>query len=392
MQEGFVPDAVVANKLDKSRAELFSYIEKNTDYIENNYPVFFGKVASIFDQMNVPVPDQAHDEFIDAVTYKIFDVTSRADDTKFVARLCEIACGIKRKKEKKAGVHLAAAVKLMKIGRYLEASTFLKPYWKHDVSVGCWYAYCFYALYKEGSQEQGFSSSERWNYLKRARQHLEELAQWKPPLHRLVKGEIRSDTWLDEPFWMMIFSATEWFPENRWYLQTGFAKAKADANEVVLVKMLQVALVRFPDDMLFFREAYRMRFEQAELSDALGLVRAMREKFPDDLEPIYYGIRTAFYLSGDAEFNEFRNLAVEKGMAGHVLAVADFAHAYLRGKQNQALLCLGDFKRKYPSLQYYADLLEFVVADCSGTVDGSRQVVFRSVDNYCIRMIGIKDL
>lgn len=391
MREGFVPEVVVSNKLERSRAELFSYIEKNIEYIENNYPVFFGKVTSIVDQMNTPVPDQAHDEFIDAVTYKVLDATSRANDNKFVVRLCEIACGIKRKKEKKAGVHLAAAVKLMKIGRYLDASVFLKPYWKHDAAVGCWYAYCFYALYKEGSLEPGFSSSERWNYLKRARQHLEELGQWKPPLHRLVKGEIRDDTWLDEPFWMMIFSATEWFPESRWYLQTGFAKAKADKNDVVLVKMLQVALVRFPDDMLFFREAYRMRFEQAELSDALGLVRAMREKFPDDLEPIYYGIRTAFYLSGDAEFNEFRSLAVEKGMPGHALAVIDVAHAHLRGRQNQATLCLEDMQRRYPSLQYYADLLEFIIADCSGTIAGSRQAVFRSVDNYCMRAIGVRD-
>ncbi len=391
MEEGFVPDVVVSSMLDKSKAELFDYINKNVEYIDGNFPVFFGKVASLFDQMSIPVPEQAYDEFVDAVTYKVFDTTRRADDTKFILRLCDIAAGIKRKKERIAGVHLAAAVKLIKIGRYLEALTFLKPYWKHDAEVGCLYAYCHYALYKEGSTEPGFSSGERWNYLKLARQYLEELSQWKPPLNRLVRGEMKSDRWLDEPFWMMIFSATEWFPENRWFIQIGFRKAKNDKNQVVLVKMLQVALVRFPDDMIFFREAYYMRFDQAELGDALGLVRAMREKYPDDIEPIYYGIRTSFYLTGDKEFNEFRRLAAEKGMAGHVLAIADFAHAFLRGKQTESTLCLESFKRKYPSQNYYADLLEFVVVEGTGKVEGIRGAVFRSVDNYCQRMLGIKE-
>jgi hypothetical protein len=392
MQDGFIPDVVISSKLDKYKAELFDYISNNTEYIDENFPVFFGKIASILERANVSIPDSVHDEFVDAITYRMMDASSRASDPKFISRLCEIACGIKRRKEKKAGIHLAVAVKLMKISRYLDAMAYLKPYWKHDAVVGCWYAYCYYALFKEGSTEPGYNSGERWNYLKASRQHLEELSQWKPGINRLVVGELRTDPWLEQPFWLMIFSATEWLPETRWFLEVGFNKAKKDRNDAVLVKMLQVALVRFPDDLFFLREAYRLKFEQAELGEALSLIRDMIAKYPDELEPIYLGIRTSFYISGDAEYNEFRRLAEQKGMAGHILLVIDFAYAYIRGRQSQATLFLDEFKRTYPALSYYSSLLEFVTTECSDKVDGIRRTVFLSVDSFCMRMLNLKEL
>ena len=97
---------------------------------------------------------------------------------------------------------------------------------------------------------------------------MDELGQLRPGLQRLVRGELEQDSWLAEPFWVMIFLATEWLPDNRWFLQIGLARAKQDRNDVALVKMLQIALVRFPDDISFYREAYHLKFEQGDLGDA----------------------------------------------------------------------------------------------------------------------------
>mgnify|MGYP000848494433 FL=1 len=392
MADGFIPEIVISNQLDKSKAEIFSFIESNAEAIDENFPSFFGRVVTILDRAGVPIPDAAHDEFIDAIAYRVFDVSKRAGDVKFVNRVCEIACGMKRKKERKAGVHLAAAVKLMKIGMPLTAAAYLQPYRRHDAVVGCWHAYCYYTLYKEGSAEPGYSAAERWNYLKLARQHLDELGQLRPGLWRLVRGELEQDRWLAEPFWMMIFLATEWMPDNRWFLEIGLSRAKQENNSVALVKLLQIGLVRFPGDMLFYREAYNLKFDQGDLADALGLISDMLQRFPDDLEPVYYGLRTTLYLPREGEFNRFRTLAEEKKMPGHVLCLIDYVYAFLRGRKEQANLCLDEFRRKYPSLSYYSDLLRFATtADLPARPEGINQAIFSSVDQFCKRMLKIGD-
>ncbi|WP_292521316.1 hypothetical protein [Methanoculleus sp.] len=389
MADGFVPEVVVSNRLEKAKAEIFSYIESNAEAIDENFASFFGNVVTILDRAGVPITNQVYDEFIDAIVYRVFTVSKRAGDVRFLNRACDIACGMKRKKERKAGVHLAAAAKLMKIGMPLAAAAYLQPYRKHDTAVGCWYAYCHYILYKDGSNEPGYSVAERWNYLKSARQYMEELGQLRPGLQRLARGELEQDPWLAEPFWMMIFLATEWMPDNRWYLEIGILRAKQENNTVALVKMLQIGLIRFPGDILFYREAYHLKFEQGDLGDALGLIRDMLQKFPDDPEPVYYGLRTALYLPREAEFNEFRRLADERKMPGHVLCLIDYAYAFLRGRRGQAALCLEEFRRKYPSLNYYSDLLGFATAETTVRPDGVNRAIFTSIDHFCKRMLKI---
>lgn len=391
MADGFIPEVVVSNRLEKAKAEIFSYIESNAEAIDENFAAFFGNVVTILDRAGVPITEKVHDEFIDAIVFRVFDVSKRAGDAKFLNRACEIACGMKRKKERKAGVHLAAAVKLMKIGMPLAAAAYLQHYRKHDAAVGCWYAYCYYMLYKDGSAEPGYSAAERWNYLKAARQYMEELGQLQPGLQRLVRGELERDPWLAEPFWMMIFLATEWIPNNRWFLEIGIARGKQENNNVALVKMLQIGLIRFPDDMFFYREAYHLKFEQGDLADALGLIYDLIRRFPDDPEPVYYGLRTSLYLPRETEFNEFRRIADEIKMPGHVLCLIDYTYAFLRGRKEQAGLCLDQFHRQYPSLNYYSDILRFVTADLPATENGIKLAVFTSVDHFCKKMLKIAE-
>ncbi|MBN1194762.1 MAG: hypothetical protein JXA08_05390 [Methanomicrobiaceae archaeon] len=393
MERGFVPDAVIEEKLEHMQAELFLYIDRNIEVIEQNLPVFFGQVASILEKATVKIPDAAHDEFIDGVAFHIFGVSRRISDQKFVARIADLAPGIKRNREKKSGIHVAAAIHLIRIGKFLEASHYLKPYKKHDARVGTWYAYCHYALYKDGSQEAGFNPGNRWNYAKLARQAMEDLSTWKPRHNLIVKGILTSAKWMEKPFWVMLFSAVEWFPEEQWYLNIGIKIGKEDANGVALAKMLQIALGRFPGDMVFFRESYFSNFDQGELDGAIALIRDMRQRYPREVEPVYYGLRTSFFMPGTTFFTEFRTAAEEVSMPSHVLQIVDFSFEYFKGQQAPASVCLEHFLESYPGFDYFAHLLDFVAFRCEAPDQKKavRLAVFTAVDNYCRRMLQIKE-
>ncbi|MEA2034610.1 MAG: hypothetical protein U9N40_03850 [Euryarchaeota archaeon] len=391
MAESFIPDAVFSDKLEKNRKELFEYIDNNPNSVDQNFPVFFGQVASILDQANVHIPDQAHDELIDAVTYKFFEKSTRMGEQKFTNRVCKLAGSIKRNKKKMDGIHLAAAVNLMKNRKYLEAIVYLKPYRKYDAEVGCWYAYCYYALYKEGSDEPGFKASERWNYAKISQKAMAELSRWKPPLHRLVKGELAGKPFTDKPFWYIIFNAIEWEPTDRWFPKIGILKAKKDHNETVLAKLLQTTHVRFPNDMYFFREMYLRYFEEGELDGAIYLIDEMRERHPMEHEPIYYGIRTAFFLPGDETFKKFRAAAEVNQMPLHIIMILDFGYAYLKGKNKQAEICLEEFSKTFPTFSYFSELLQYIVIKDTNQSKQKKFVVFKAIDQFCIRTLPIKD-
>lgn len=122
----------------------------------------------------------------------------------------------------------------------------------------------------------------------------------------------------------------------------------------------------------------------------MGLIRDLAQRFPDDPEPVYYSLQTALYLPGE-EFNAFRKTADRLKMPGHVLCLIDYTHALLRERRGQAALCLGEFQRKYPSLNYYSDILRFVTTDIPSTEKGVNTAVFTSVDHFCKRMLKIGD-
>ncbi len=389
MGTGYIPDAVILNKLEAKRGDLFQYIEKNIGIIDDNLPLFLGKVTSLLEKANVTIPDPAHDALIDAVTFKVMSTSPRATDAEYIARLCELTKGMKREHEKVGGIDLAAGITLMKHKQYLQAAPYLEPYRSYDAQIGCWHAFCYYALYRDGSEEPGFIPSERWNYFKIARKLMGELGQWSPAYHRLISGELDDMNWLWEAFWLMIFSAMEWLPEERWYIELGIKKAKETENEVILARLLQIALVRFPHDMSFYREAYFRNFNEGELDGAIALVREMEKQHPLELEPLYYGLRTSFYMQDASLYSEYRRAAVEKQMPVHVLQILDFGYAFMKGKTEQAGLCLDEFGDTFPQFRYFSGLMEYIVVVQKLQDNDTRRAVFRAIDQFCIRMLQI---
>ena len=96
MAGGFIPEIVVSDRLDKAKAEIFSFIETNAEAIDENFPSFFGKIATILERTDVPIPDQAHAEFNDAVVYHVLNDSRRDSDPRFVSGVCDVAIGLRR--------------------------------------------------------------------------------------------------------------------------------------------------------------------------------------------------------------------------------------------------------------------------------------------------------
>jgi hypothetical protein len=56
---------------------------------------------------------------------------------------------------------------------------------------------------------------------------------------------------------------------------------------------------------------------------------------------------------------------------------------------DQANLSLDEFHRKYPSLNYYSEILRFVTTEIPPTEKSVKRAVFLSVDNFCKKMLRI---
>jgi len=50
---------------------------------------------------------------------------------------------------------------------------------------------------------------------------------------------------------------------------------------------------RFFDDMYFLRELYKLKLEKRDAGGVAGVVKQMTQQYPDEFEPIYYGLKLA---------------------------------------------------------------------------------------------------
>ena len=50
----------------------------------------------------------------------------------------------------------------------------------------------------------------------------------------------------------------------------------------------------------------------------------MTQQYPDELEPIYYGLKLAIITTREDVFDRFRKLAVSKNFPQHALTLLDF--------------------------------------------------------------------
>lgn len=124
-----------------------------------------------------------------------------------------------------------------------------------------------------------------------------------------------------------------------------------------------------------------------------GVVKQMTQQFPDDIEPIYYGLKLSIITARSETYSRFRKLALSKNIPPNVLVLLDFAFELMSGKQYEALACLDEIKQKFGPHHYYVTLLEYAVHDFLSEDEKktkkAKKAMIDSLDQFCMKLLKI---
>ncbi|KUG21011.1 MAG: hypothetical protein KO206_06880 [Methanomicrobiaceae archaeon] len=392
MGDEWQPEAMLNRKLDQLKDSMFDYIEKNIERIDASPPVFFGHVAAALERSFPDIRSEVHDEFIDAIALKLLMTMKTSPGNEQIEKVLRHAMGMKRGKRGRATLEIIAGLKLINSGNYVDAIEYLAKYRQFDAAIYTAIAYCHYAqsLPRTGAGQQGPRPNEMEL---RAREEMLALARARPPINRIRSLELK-DSQLNALFWFMLDLAIEWFPGEPELLRIGIRKAKADGDAGRRSGLLRIATDRFHDDRDFLAESFAWQIEQRNGSGAAGIVKQMMQQYPDDPEPIYFGLKLAIIASQQQSYASFRKLAIIKGMPQHLLLITDCVFEAFCGRKNEAILCFEEVKRAYGRKHHYISALEYILRDAfSGDDERARRAkstLLHSVDQYCMRALQIQ--
>jgi hypothetical protein len=397
MVEEWQPDAIIRLKLDQIKHDFFDYIDKNIDKIDANIPVFYGHVIATLEKNTPEISDDLHDQFIDNITIRVLNTSKRSDDLAFIEKLFDYAERNKRNKKGKAIYDIMLGIKMVDLGKYPEAMEMLKKYRTADVLILPALAYCYLVPALKTGENINAEELIRGPTpaALAAREQMIELVRLKPPVNRLKEMGIGDDPGINKIFWFMLKQAIEWFPSEREFLRIGIEKATKDSRKDIREELLSTAIERFFDDMYFLRESYKLKLESRDAGGVAGIVRQMTQQYPDELEPVYYGLKLAIITNREDVYYKFRKLALSKNIPKNALLLLDYAFELVNGKQHEALACLDEIRMKFGAQHYYVTLLEYVahdfLSDDEKKVKQAKKAIIDSIDQYCMKLLKIKD-
>ena len=391
-------DAIVYEKLNLLKKDFFGYIESNTEKVDANLPVFFGHVVSALENSFPDIPDESYDEFIDYITFEVLDASKNSGDFEYVRKVIHNALRFKKKKDAETGINIVVGLKLLKVGDYPHAIDYLKNYCNLDAKVGTAVAYCYYALsLREFRSDDESAKNQRPGEMELlARETLLNLAHTSTPIHRLKQLELEDPSFLEKFFWQMIFLGLDWFPSERWFLEIGLENAALAHDTGMRKRLLDISSERFYNDFHFLRVMYYYYLDNRDASGAAGVLNHLIKQYPDDLEPIYLGLRFSLLTKKKITYHSFRKLANQKGMPVHTIYLFDVAFDLLNGDKTDALNRIAEFEKEFPHLQYYATTLRYIANDFYSNDElqkkKAKKALLDSVDQYCSEEIKKKGL
>ena len=98
MDEECQPDAIVRVKLNQLKKDFFDYIDKNSNKIDANVPVFYGQVIDTLEKTLPNVNDDLYDHFIDSITMRVLEKSNMSKDIADVEKLFDYAERNKRRR------------------------------------------------------------------------------------------------------------------------------------------------------------------------------------------------------------------------------------------------------------------------------------------------------
>ncbi|KLK88198.1 hypothetical protein SZ63_03880 [Methanoculleus sediminis] len=391
MEDAWQPEALRNRRLEQLRATMDDYIVKNTGQVEENLPVFFGHVAATLDKTFPDLDDRTYDDFIDATVSALLGVTSEAPTPEFLDKVLRHAMGNKRRRKGRATLDVIVALKLIDSGNYYQAMECLTPHRSYDGRINAAIAYCYYALSLAKNQKSRLRPDDLELH---AREEMLNLSRVRAPLNRLGLFN-RKDSRLNSIFWFMLDLAFAWFPSEPEFYRMGVTWTKHEGDVERRNHLLAHATERFSDDRFFLTEAFNTRVELRNGSGAAAIVKQMMQQYPDDLEPLYYGMKLAILGAQPRSYASFRKLAILKEFPRHLLLMLDAVFEVMCNHKMESYVCFEEAKKASPGRDYYTTALDYILRDF---IEGdeerakrARSTFFTAMDQYSMRVLKIRE-
>jgi hypothetical protein len=382
-------DALVYDKLNLLIKDFSGYIERNTTKVDENLPVFFGHMISALEKSFPDIPDESYDDFIDSITFKVLDASQNINDFEYIRKVILNALRLKNRKDADRGINLVVGLKLLKSGVYGHALDFLKKYAPVDAKIGLAVAYCQYVLsLREFKKDEAVQRNQRPGEMELlARETLLNLARIRPPVNQVKQLDIDDPAFLEKISWQMIFLGLEWFPSEKWFIEVGLKNATDTENTEMKKRLLEIGSERFYTDMVFLTEMYYFKLENRDASGAAGVVNQLIKQYPDDLEPVYLGLKLSLLLTKKITYQSFRKLAITKGMPASIVELFDLSFDLLNQDKKAAMGRITEFEREFPHYRYYVTALRYIAADFFSEnetrVKRAKKALIDSIEQYC---------
>jgi hypothetical protein len=383
-------DAIVYDKLNLLKKDFTGYIERNTEKVDANLPVFYGHVISALDNSFPDILDESYDEFIDHITFEVLNASRNSSDLTYINKVIQNAIRFKRRKDAETGITIIVGLKLVKAGDYAHAIDFLKKYRFLDAKIGTALAYCYYALsLREFKKTDDTLESQRPGEMELlARETMLALARTPPPINQVKQLELDDPSFLEKIFWQMIFLGLEWFPSERWFIEAGLENAALTRDTDTRKRLLDIISERFYNDIHFLRVMFYYYLDSRDAGGAAGVLNHLIRQYPDDPEPIYLGLKFSLLTKKKITFHSFRKLASAKGMPAPAVYLFDAAFALLNGEKAEALNRIAEVEKESPHLRYYLTTLRYLADDFFSPdemqVKKAKKALLDSIDQYCL--------
>ena len=391
-------DAIVYDKLNLLKKDFIGYIGRNSEKVDSNLPVFYGHVASALDTSFPLISDENHDEFIDQITFEVLDSSQNSHDFEYIKKVSQNAVRFKKKKDGEAGVSIVVGLKLLKGGDYAHAIDYLKNYRDEDAKIGTALAQCYFSLsQREFRQDDETTVSQRPGEMELlARETMLHLARTSVPVNKVRQLELDDPSFLDRIFWQMIFLGLEWFPSERWFIEIGLENAAFTHDTEMRKRLLDISSERFYNDIHFLRVMFYYYLDKRDAGGAAGVLNHLIRQYPDDLEPIYLGLKFSLLTKRKITYHSFRKLASTKGMPVYTIYLFDIAFDLLNGEKKDALNRIAEFEKEFTNLQYYATTLRYIANDFFSSdeqqIKKARKALLDSIDQYCLEALRKKNI
>jgi len=354
-------------------------------------------VISTLENSFPDIPDESYDDFIDYITFEVLDASKNGGDLEYIRKVIQNAIRFKKKKDAESGVNIVVGLKLLKVGDYRHAIQYLKNYRNLDAKIGTALAHCYYALsLRDFRSDNESAENQRPGEMELlARETLLNIAQTSTPINRLKQLELEDPSFLEKFFWQMIFLGLEWFPSERWFIEIGLENAVLANDTEMRKRLLDISSERFYNDFHFLRVMYYYYLDNRDAGGAAGVLNHLIRQYPDNLEPIYLGLRFSLLTKKKITYHSFRKLASTKGMPDYMISLFDIAFDLLNKEKTEAFSRIGDLEKEFPHLQYYATTIRYIAGDFFSSDEmqkkKARKALLDSIDQYCLEDLKKKD-